>query len=393
MSLGDVSLIVCKICRYYANLLLKPIEDKPQKVNFIRTYSKRLLQQINSVSEDVNESAKHESEHDQTPRPPPTAQLREHRKQRKANETPLTAADDPDISIIPSKIMPPTVTSTPTAGHILLDNDVMVDYDTPIVEHIIQKNGKAGRSARGPSSKSFEKEKSMSEMAKALKSNPNISMRELFPGEEDMNLSIHIPFGVGATRTPEGWARVQTTLQYDDDTRMLWEELQKPYGNQSSFVRHLILLEKYYRNGDLILSPNASSNALSYSESIQNRLRSYDNLPSASSDSLNILQQLSNAPITIIPTGKNRQRPAEMKMGGGEKRKHSSIDGKRSRSLLAHKIPRIDDSKSFPPDLISLSPGTSQQQSTKSPPNVTVTPSQRKSPGSSTNQQVSYFIT
>lgn len=41
MALGDASLIVCKLCRYYANLLLRPLEDKPQKINFIKTYSKR----------------------------------------------------------------------------------------------------------------------------------------------------------------------------------------------------------------------------------------------------------------------------------------------------------------------------------------------------------------
>lgn len=86
-----------------------------------------------------------------------------------------------------------------------------------------------------------------------------------------------MPFGGSSSqRTPEGWTRVQTFLQYDEPTRRLWEDLQKPYGNQSSFIRHLILLEKYFRNGDLILSQTASTNAVAYSETVQNRLRSYD---------------------------------------------------------------------------------------------------------------------
>lgn len=115
------------------------------------------------------------------------------------------------------------------------------------------------------------------DISNVLRANPNISMRELFHGEEDMGLHFKAPFGSAASqRTPEGWTRVQTFLQYDEPTRRLWEELQKPYGNQSSFLRHLILLEKYYRNGDLILSPSASSNASVYTQTTRQRLVSFD---------------------------------------------------------------------------------------------------------------------
>lgn len=41
MKLGNSALIVCKLCRYYANLLLKPSDDRPQKDTFIKNYSKR----------------------------------------------------------------------------------------------------------------------------------------------------------------------------------------------------------------------------------------------------------------------------------------------------------------------------------------------------------------
>lgn len=40
-----------------------------------------------------------------------------------------------------------------------------------------------------------------------------------------------------------------------------------------------------YRNGDLILSPSASHHAVNYRESVHNRLRAYDNIPSNSSHS------------------------------------------------------------------------------------------------------------
>lgn len=112
-----------------------------------------------------------------------------------------------------------------------------------------------------------------------LRTNPNISMRELFPGEEEMALNVSLPFTTSSWRTPDGWSKVTSTVQYDEPTRRLWEELQKPYGNQSSFLRHLILLEKYFRNGDLVLAPNANLNAATYAESVQHRLQSYDNIP------------------------------------------------------------------------------------------------------------------
>lgn len=165
--------------------------------------------------------------------------------------------------------------------------------------------------------------KTSSEDISLLRTNPNISMRELFPGEEEMGLHVNIPFGsANAWRTPEGWTKVNTTLQYDEPTRHLWEELQKPYGNQSSFLRHLILLEKYFRNGDLVLAPNANSNAATYSESVQNRLRSYDNRGAGGVSPLAQLMsnpattitnvpgsKALNASVTVTPTGKGSTLP------------------------------------------------------------------------------------
>ncbi|XP_013136135.1 PREDICTED: uncharacterized protein LOC106101445 [Papilio polytes] len=113
---------------------------------------------------------------------------------------------------------------------------------------------------------------------KRLETNPSISVRELFPGEEEMNLQCNIEFNNVKGVTPEGWEKCNTTIQYDIETKKLWHDLQRPYGNQSSFLRHLILLEKYFRNGDLVLSHSASPNASNYSDSVQSRLRAYDNV-------------------------------------------------------------------------------------------------------------------
>ncbi|XP_072752235.1 uncharacterized protein East isoform X2 [Anoplolepis gracilipes] len=109
-----------------------------------------------------------------------------------------------------------------------------------------------------------------------LGANPSISVRTLFPGEEEMNLHVNIEFQNIREVTPQGWEKCATMIQYDRETKHLWQQLQRPYGNQSSFLRHLILLEKYYRAGDLILAPNASRNAINYSTSVQNRLISYE---------------------------------------------------------------------------------------------------------------------
>lgn len=120
--------------------------------------------------------------------------------------------------------------------------------------------------------------RSSSEDISNLRTNPNISMRELFPGEEEMGLHVNLPFA-NSWRTPDGWTKVTSTVQYDEPTRKLWEELEKPYGNQSSFLRHLLLLEKYFRNGDLLLTANANHNAITYAESVQHRLQAFDNIP------------------------------------------------------------------------------------------------------------------
>lgn len=157
-----------------------------------------------------------------------------------------------------------------------------------------------------------------------LGSNPSISVRQLFPGEEELPLQGHVDFGNVKERTPEGWEKCTTTIQYDLETKNLWQELQKPYGNQSSFLRHLILLEKYFRNGDLVLSPNATHHSVNYSESVQNRLKAYDNvkqtkksvvnkeIASGGFTILNAANIPKNIPITIsqLTTLSNKQKAA-----------------------------------------------------------------------------------
>lgn len=152
-----------------------------------------------------------------------------------------------------------------------------------------------------------------------LGSNPSLSVRQLFPGEEELGLQGQIDFNNVKERTTEGWEKCNMTLQYDKPTKHLWQELQKPYGNPSSFLRHLVLLEKYFRNGDLELKPNASQQSINYSESVQNRLRAYDNIPTGASRSYNIVDINSSSPMHKSTSGiitSNKEPPVQTAVPG-----------------------------------------------------------------------------
>lgn len=75
---------------------------------------------------------------------------------------------------------------------------------------------------------------------------------------------------------PKIWEKCVSTIQFDKGTKKLWQDLQKPYGNQSSFIRHLIMLEKYWRSGSLVLSENADAGAVKYINSVKNRIESLE---------------------------------------------------------------------------------------------------------------------
>lgn len=192
-----------------------------------------------------------------------------------------------------------------------------------------------------------------------------------------MGLSVHLPFGQaggGGVRTPEGWTRSYSLLQYDDQTRQLWEELQRPYGNQSSFMRHLVLLEKYFRNGDLVLSKNASSSAATYSESVQTRLRAFDS--GVSQENRTLLRQLSNAPITITQkAAAPKQQQAAVTITPAPATLPSPpplVPTTNSSTATAPKVLEAGASllkktiHSLPPDLISITPSSSVTGTTSS---------------------------
>lgn len=94
----------------------------------------------------------------------------------------------------------------------------------------------------------------------------------------DQNSASDTRKSTRALRKNERMTQLNLTIQCTESTRKRWETLQKPYGSQSSFVRNLLLLEKFFRRGDLLLTPNASHNAIAYAEKVQHRLQAYDNI-------------------------------------------------------------------------------------------------------------------
>uniref|UniRef100_T1P9Y6 Putative metal-binding protein (DUF2284) n=1 Tax=Musca domestica TaxID=7370 RepID=T1P9Y6_MUSDO len=298
---------VCKLCRYFANLLMKPPETtKSQKAEFIKNYRKRLLQfhNIHDGSNDASEADEDDNSNGPTSNNENTESHQQQQKQHHDETAQKSPLPEDDGSSNQKDLLSPLNSShsgedesakgnasvresTSEAMDREFENALMDSSNSSTsnaadnspsemskLKAILQSNSLPVEKAASTNNSSSS---SSSDISNVLRANPNISMRELFPGEEDLGLQFKVPFGSSASqRTPEGWTRVQTFLQYDEPTRRLWEELQKPYGNQSSFLRHLILLEKYFRNGDLILSASASSNASVYTQTVRQRLTSYD---------------------------------------------------------------------------------------------------------------------
>lgn len=109
--------------------------------------------------------------------------------------------------------------------------------------------------------------------------------RPFYPGEEELPLHANFDFHgrkeEGTANRRGEWEKCTATIQFDKDTKSLFQQLQRPYGNHSSFFRHLILLEKYWRSGELILASSASSKAVNYVNSVQNRIHAYEGCPSS----------------------------------------------------------------------------------------------------------------
>ncbi|CAG9822994.1 unnamed protein product [Phaedon cochleariae] len=301
--------VVCKLCKCFAAVALKEKAERPESSeSFFREYKKRLLHFNHIVPMDTAAAEE-----------PITVPCRADRMDAvKRKKKPYKSdSEGPSSRDSPEKVDEREASRPASRSESPSDDYNGVDYNT-LIPAIAMDCGSdtESRSSKDPfvGLKKFgsqieaikdsveitkiskhAKSKTSDTAVQKLGSNPSISVRQLFPGEEDVPLHAHVDFDNVKETTPEGWEKCSTTIQYDAETKRLWQELQKPYGNQSSFLRHLILLEKYFRNGDLILSPRASHHAINYSESVNNRLRAYDNIPSG---------VVNVQPMTMLPFNK-----------------------------------------------------------------------------------------
>ncbi|XP_061938308.1 uncharacterized protein LOC107995791 isoform X1 [Apis cerana] len=305
---------VCKLCRYFTQLQLKYKDVENMNTNhksFFKNYRKRILhyhdiEVLENEDEDSSQNQSKDKDKDKR------------KKAKCSTQTKTTTFKSPDGTInstfeksIPESNKNEGINSeidneNRTVKGNLNDENVVTDVQFLGIENTVEKLKKRKLLDTNPYTTSdttiscdnpnevveilaMDKEVTLTRLPKRprtnnditpvvqrLGANPSISVRTLFPGEEEMNLHANIEFTNVREITPQGWEKCATMIQYDRDTKLLWQELQRPYGNQSSFLRHLILLEKYYRSGDLILAPNASRNAINYSTSVQNRLISYE---------------------------------------------------------------------------------------------------------------------
>jgi hypothetical protein len=131
------------------------------------------------------------------------------------------------------------------------------------------------------------------------------------------------------------------TISFDLNTQKLWDDLHLPYETYTSFFRHLILLEKYFRNGDLVLSENASQKSQSYIKSLQNRIeefevkhkRSHSDLSAVTRPDLSVpagYSMLGPGPPIIDPPTTRHNKTSSSETSASTSRnasKHDSSDG------------------------------------------------------------------
>ncbi len=151
------------------------------------------------------------------------------------------------------------------------------------------------------------------------------------------------------------------TISFDLNTQKLWDDLHLPYETYTSFFRHLILLEKYFRNGDLALSENASQKASSYIRSLQNRIeeyevkhkRSHSELSASTRPDLSVPPAPTTGQITlpIIEPPSTRQRTSAERESSPVPSTSSSSSCTDTSTIL--KIPKVSMPSTTPPQVSS----------------------------------------
>ncbi|KDR22380.1 hypothetical protein L798_02471 [Zootermopsis nevadensis] len=354
-------LFVCKLCRYFSSVRLKykdPSQLAGNQKLFYQGYRKRLLQ-FHNIEEEVDEETAEEA--------PP----KQKRRKTKATTSAAVKVDGEDDSGTKSKCelisqsenqhlgdaFGPATIDFSSLGDVSIDRS---GASTPMIDYSSLGNGASNSNLIlfddiGSSQKQTLKLGRVKSTKLKLKlgsgkiSNLNYNQSEepssrsillpvrdglevtpvhdslskpFYPGVEELPLHANFEFhGKKEQETSNNrrgeWEKCTATIQFDKDTKILFQQLQRPYGNHSSFFRHLILLEKYWRSGELILAPSASSRATNYVNSVQNRIQAYEGHPSSahlgspfiSSPHLSSTTSATSVPVIDLPL--------KRRLGGG----------------------------------------------------------------------------
>nr|CAD7586978.1 unnamed protein product [Timema genevievae] len=332
---------LCKLCRYYSTLRLKHKDPSLLSGNhkmFFESYKKRILHYNDIEVMDSEEAA-------EPIEMPPKAKRRRTKVDPKGdiecNEESEKVKSKSSSAETSAGLLPTGRTSqssSSTGGDSMeapATNDrsgastPVIDYtslDTPPC-HSFTQEVKQSTSLETNKLSNLHYRFSGEIQERDQVQNTDLVSRSYYPGQEE--LPLHTSFEFHERRPEENpprpgeWEKCTAHIQYDKETKKLFHHLQRPYGNHSSFFRHLILLEKYWRSGDLAFSPTASSRSVNYLTSVHNRISSFEghSVPLSSPFSApspipvsSTPLMYSNPPSTSVPV---IDLPLRRRLGGG----------------------------------------------------------------------------
>ncbi|XP_014279656.1 uncharacterized protein [Halyomorpha halys] len=300
-------LFLCKLCRYYSNLRLKyadPATIPPSGRIFYRDYRRKILRSLDIPVSDSDEE-----------------QLKEEKK--KGLKKTSTEGGPSTNGAGPSTQSEESVMSLTNLATLLGDQPeqqarIQVKFGNVNIGRLSNLNiGQGGREERSPYS--------------------------------DVGLKANLEFQGPAV--PDGsWERCVSTIQFDKRTKKLWQDLQKPYGNQSSFLRHLVMLEKYWRAGYLTLNQGADERATKYLNGVKNRIKAFEGssdkpstttapaaIPTSGNEKFPLITNTGEIEVTPLKVAQKKVAPPAMV----EKKQMTPLDRAKSLVRMIQPTPRF----------------------------------------------------
>ncbi|RZF47786.1 hypothetical protein LSTR_LSTR006050 [Laodelphax striatellus] len=247
--------------------------------------------------------------------------------------------------------------------------------------------GKLSNLNIGQDSRSISREKQSSAASKEDQDPPN--RPPYLPGEKELPLKGELR--KEASNDSNGWERRTLYLQFDEQTKKLWNDLQRPYGNSSSFIRHLVMLEKYWREGSLVLSETADQRAVKYNNSVKNRVKAFDGKsttirPQTTSTETAVTATVSSLPPPPVTTsvGKVATLSTVTNTSFASQSSLTAIPNLPAVSIMSSAValpPRSTSASPVPSVSLTLQPGAIPKSSERPPASSAATSAKSKSGG------------